>query len=161
MLKLLTSVLSILSDDILAVKTCKDILLFGLAKITSPPDGTRMTFLPGSTAKLMWTVDNSSFLGISQYSWHLSRDEKSNKTEQLASVLLGKINISQSSLPGVAVEKPATLILKNIDLSYNGTYYFLIVSHSLLTGYKVRVSRIVVYIAGKLFCYSVTPLIVI
>lgn len=136
----------------------RDILYFGLAKITSPPDGTRMTFLPGSTAKLKWTVDNSSFLGISQYSWHFARDD-SNKTERLASILLGTINISQSSLPGVAVEKPATLILRNIDLSYNGTYHFLIVSYSLLTGYRVRASRIVLYIAGKLFRYSVTPLL--
>ena len=111
-----------------------------------------MTFLPGSTAVLKWTYDNSSFPESSKYVWIFSRN--GNKTEILASIQFGQVNISENSLPGVAVEKPATLILSNIDLSYNGTYHFAIVSFSFLTGLSIRSSGVVVYIAGELFFYT-------
>ena len=47
-----------------------------------------------------------------------------------------------TSLYDVAVEKPATLVLKNVNLTYNGTYEF-----SLVAGGS---SSVVIYIAGKL-----------
>ena len=51
--------------------------------------------------------------------------------------------IYKSSLPEVAVEKPATLILKNVDLRYNGTYLFR------LDGFFHSEAEILVFIAGK------------
>ena len=54
--------------------------------------------------------------------------------------------IYNSSLPEVAVEKPATLILKNVDLRYNGTYQFR------LLGLFFSEAKILVFIAGK--CYT-------
>ena len=59
-------------------------------------------------------------------------------------------NITNSSLPRVAVEKPASLILENVDLSYNGTYKFLILSLD-STFLIPHTSEVVVYIVGKLF----------
>ena len=40
---------------------CVKHVFFYLEKITSPPNGTRLTFLPGSTAKLQWTYNCSGF----------------------------------------------------------------------------------------------------
>ena len=43
-----------------------------------------------------------------------------------------------------AVEKPATLVLKNVNLTYDGTYQF-------LPSPSASASEVIVYIAGKFF----------
>lgn len=48
-----------------------------------------------------------------------------------------------SSLHNVEIETPTTLILKNIDVNYVGTYQFV------LTPSREAVSIVLVYIAGK------------
>ena len=55
-----------------------------------------------------------------------------------------KPHIYNSSLPEVTVEKPATLILKNVDLRYNGTYLF-----QLVVLFHYSSAEILVFIAGK------------
>ena len=44
----------------------------------------------------------------------------------------------------VAVEKPATLVLKNVNLTYDGTYQFSLIP-------SAGASEVIVYIAGKFF----------
>ena len=141
-----------------------------LGKITSPPDGTRLTFLPGSTEKIQWTFDDDISLrhrgrvDLSDRSWYFTSSDGSQR-ERLATIYFdGEPGILNSSLPGVAIEKPATLVLKNIDLRNNGTYRFQlrIYFHFFHRRYSRRTERrkfrhrhineeneVVVYVAGK------------
>ena len=138
-----------------------------LGKITSPPDGTRLTFLPGSTEKIQWTFDDDislrrrGELSVDR-SWYFTSSDGSQR-ERLATIYFdGEPGILNSSLPGVAIEKPATLVLKNIDLRNNGTYRFQLRNYFRFTRlwYSRRTERhkfrhineeneVVVYVAGK------------
>ena len=119
----------------------------------SPPDGTRLTFLPGSTAKLEWTYNCSTYCHhgplhhfLFSREWYFTSND-GGQTEKLARIYEDeKPQIYNSSLPEVAVEKPATLILRNVDLRYNGTYRF-----TMYGWFYFRYSRaeILVFIAGK------------
>ena len=118
----------------------------------SPPDGTRLTFLPGSTAKLQWTYNCSALCYRYRLRWFerwrfwYFTSSDGGQTESLASIYRdSKPVIHNSSLPEVAVEKPGTLILKNVDLRYNGTYVFII------ERLFYSQAEILVFIAGK--CY--------
>ena len=75
-----------------------------------------------------------------------------SQTEFLARIVLDREPvIFNISLPGVAVEKPGSLILENVNLSYNGTYKFLIwVREGIIV--IPQASEVVVHILGKLFC---------
>ena len=110
-----------------------------------------MTFLPGSTAKLQWTYNCSTYCYPgSQHQYLYSRTWYFNsidggQTESLARIYRdSKPVIFNSSLPEVGVEKPATLILKNVDLRYNGTYQF-----TLDGWFYYSQAEILVFIAGK------------
>ena len=109
----------------------------------SPPDGTRLTFLPGSTAKLQWTYTCSAYCRVLRRLWYFTSSDGGQR-EHLATIYGDdEPRIYNSSLPEVAVEKPATLILKNVDLRYNGTYQF----YNL--GLFFSQAEILVFIAGK------------
>ena len=55
--------------------------------------------------------------------WFFTRD--GSKEEEIARKFrTNDAIISNSSLPGVATENPATLVLKNVDVRYNGKYRF-------------------------------------
>ena len=128
---------------------CKTCVYLGVNIL--PPDGTRLTFLPGSTAKLQWTYNCSEFCDLywrykyRRLFWYFTSSD-GGQTERLARTYRDdKFRIYNSSLPEVTVEKPATLILKNVDLRYNGTYLFTI-RRPLFSR-----AEILVFIAGK--CY--------
>ena len=60
-------------------------------------------------------------------------------------------SIYNISLPGVEIEKPATLVLRNVDLRYNGTYIFTLATASLhLT------SEVTLFVPGKLISFFVS-----
>ena len=114
-----------------------------------------MMFLPGSTAKLQWTYNCSEFCDLywryryrRRLDWYFTSSD-GGQTERLAGSRIyrdSKPVIYNSSLPDVCVQKPATLILKNVDLRYNGTYLFQ------LDGlFHYSRAQILVFIAGK--CY--------
>ena len=110
----------------------------------SPPDGTRLTFLPGSTAKLQLTYNCSEYCRHVLRRWWYFTSSDGGQSEHLATIYGDdEPRMYNSSLPEVAVEKPATLILKNVDLRYNGTYQFY------LFGGFVSEAKILVFIAGK------------
>ena len=70
-----------------------------------------------------------------------------DKTEDLAVIHTDRSPIIvNSSLPGIEVVKPATLVLKNVDLRYNGTYQFTVVGIS--SGSE---SYVHLFVVGKLF----------
>ena len=114
-----------------------------LGQITSPLDGTNLTFLPGSTAKIQWKFGND-INTVQARIWYFTGSDGSE------SVIARIVDddppreIPNNTLPGVTIEKPATLVLNNVDKRYNGKYRF----HLLATGVGGNF-RVVVFIAGK------------
>jgi hypothetical protein len=81
--------------------------------------------LPGSTAKLKWSfVGNPARASLL---WYFTRRGGSKAEELAIKYRTMDVLIANSSLPGVAIETPATLVLKNVDERYNGKYYFNVV----------------------------------
>ena len=89
--------------------------------ITSPRDGTELTFPPGSSRNITWTFDDAK---TASRTWSFTSSGGSG------SGLLGTIisdldpQTTTDVLPGVDIIKPATLALSNVDQNYNGTYTF-------------------------------------
>ena len=99
-----------------------------------------MTFVPGSTKKIMWSfTDDVNNIVLRSWSFTPSDSRPSVVLAIIASD--GDVQILTTSYE-FAVEKPATLVLKNVNLTYNGIYEF-----SLSPGGSS--SDVFVYIAGK------------
>ena len=99
--------------------------------------------LPGSTARLKWSFKGDP--SRASLFWYFTR-RGSSKEEGLAVKLRTDYPIIfNSSLPGVAIDTPATLILKNVSERYNGKYRFDVA----VAGGGGLNSIVVVYIAGK------------
>ena len=122
-----------------------------LGRIISPAQDTEYLFWPGSTPNITWRFDNSVppiYYPSHHYRvWHFTRirirDGSTSSEEMVAHIYDDDVpEIRWSNLSGVnvGIEKPATLILKNVDQSYNGVYQFTVY------GEKRRVR---VFIAGK------------
>jgi hypothetical protein len=114
-----------------------------LGKINLPPGGGRLFFVKGSTAKIKWSFDESVNISkIFSRAWNFVNRASS-------SALIARINddddpdIKTSMLPGIAIEKPATLVLKDVDLRYSGTYTFTV------GGDDSGSSEVTVFIVGK------------
>ena len=91
--------------------------------ITSPRDGTELTFPPGSSRNITWTFDDAK---AAYRGWSFT------SSDGLGSGLLGAIisefdpQTTTDVLPGVDIIKPGTLALSNVDQNYNGTYTFVL-----------------------------------
>ncbi|CAB3986932.1 B-cell receptor CD22-like isoform X1 [Paramuricea clavata] len=126
-----------------------------LGQVQPPSNGTRLIFFPGSTVKIDW-----SYVGdISQVDlrfWFFNSSDGS-RTGRLARVLEDGDPGQQdfSLIPRFEIDKPATLILKNVDQSYNGMYTFSLLDKK---SAQPQTSEVVVFIAKKptvtLTCYS-------
>ncbi|CAB4037301.1 hemicentin-1-like isoform X1 [Paramuricea clavata] len=112
------------------------IILFGLSfvlfpcrgQITSPPDGTRFTFLNGSTANITWLF-KGDISKVDSRVWYLTSSDGSINAKRLPRIIDDeKPRIYESGLSGVGIVKPATLVLKNVDQTYDGTYRFSLVA---------------------------------
>ncbi|CAB3986179.1 B-cell receptor CD22-like [Paramuricea clavata] len=114
----------------------------GLGVIISPRDGTKLTFVPGSSRNITWTFDDAK----AAY-----RDWSFTSSDGLGSGLLGGIvsdfepQTTTDVLPGVNIIKPGTLALSNVDQNYNGTYTFLLK----VNGKPDDTSDVIVFIAIK------------
>ena len=98
-----------------------------------------MTVTPGSTGRIVWSFDDKIQSFTSRLWTMVSNDGQ--RAVGLAKISSdGDVQIL-TSLYDVTVEKPGTLVLKNVNLTYNGTYQF-----SLAPGGH---SAVLVYIAGK------------
>ena len=113
-----------------------------LGNIIPPSAGNILIFSNGSTAKIKWSLDLSlSSVKIHRF-WNF-RNSRDGKAVALADITrVGKTDII-TKLYTVDVEKPATLVLKNVNGSYNGTYTFYILSPRLTS------SQVHVFIAGR------------
>ena len=103
-------------------------------------NGINVTFTPGSTEKIVWSFTDD----IKSFSLRLWTFTPSDGRPSVVLAIIvgdGNVQIVTTSYE-FAVEKPATLVLKNINLTYDGTYEF-----SLSSG--AGSSEVFVYIAGK------------
>ncbi len=63
----------------------------------------------------------------------------SSQVELLVAILSDQApQVYNSSLSGVSIEKPATLVLKDVDLSYNGTYQFQLLASGSVEVFAVK-----------------------
>ena len=79
-----------------------------------------MTVLPGSTVNITWSFNNDVSQVTSRV-WYFTSSDGSFVDERLAVIIFDgqpQINIG---LSGVSIAKPATLLLKNVNQTYNGT----------------------------------------
>ena len=106
---------------------------------------------PGTTARLKWRISIDIDPSQSTLLWYFTRRSAGSKEELIATIFRNIINGTyNSSLPGVATEKPATLVLKNVNCSYNGKYRF--AATMISTGNIVSSeSSVELFVAGKFF----------
>ncbi|XP_028413748.1 opioid-binding protein/cell adhesion molecule-like isoform X2 [Dendronephthya gigantea] len=96
-----------------------------------PSNGSDLVFLPGSTARINWTFDDD-ISTVRFRDWSFTSTDGSFKGLALASISRDGGIIIETALLEVAVEKPATLVLKNVNNSYDGKYKFLLFATSSL-----------------------------
>ena len=101
-----------------------------------------MTFISGSTGRIMWSFDDD-------IKWYSTRTWTFTPTDGQPLVGLARISGDRAvqlftTSYEFAVEKPATLVLKNVNLTYDGTYQFSL-------SQDAGASEVIVYIAGKFF----------
>ena len=103
-----------------------------------------MTVLPGSTVNITWSI-NDDISRVSFREWHFTSSDGLFVRKPLASIIRdSQPQIDNSDLSGVSIVKPATLLLKNVNQTYDGTYRF-----DLLGPGGGRSARVVVFIASK------------
>ena len=96
-----------------------------------------MVFARGSTTKIKWS--------IAIRAWSFTRSQ-GTLTEWIGYIIGDNDpKIENSSLPNVAIEKPATLILKHVNTNYSGTYGFGIIVGS----GQESIFEVVVFIGSK------------
>jgi hypothetical protein len=115
-----------------------------IGQITSPPKGTKLIFLPGSTVNITWSFSNNISTVLSR-AWYFTSSDGSFSAKRLAIITKNEEpKIDESGLSGVTIVKPATLILKNVNQSYDGTYQFFLLALRNSGTFDVRV-----FIASK------------
>ena len=103
-----------------------------------------MTVLPGSTVNIEWLFNDDVSQVISR-TWYFTSSDGSFVNERLASIIFDDDpQIENSGLSGVSIVKPATLFLKNVNQTYDGTYRF-----DLSSPGGGRSAQVVVFIASK------------
>ena len=102
-----------------------------------------MTVLPGSTVNITWSFNDDVSQVFSRV-WYFTSSDGSFVDERLARIIDDENpQIFNIGLSGVSIVKPATLLLKNVNQTYDGTYRFD------LTGLVGGRSEVVVFIASK------------
>ena len=104
-----------------------------------PPNGTSVIFIPGTTEKFVWSFDDYIY-SFSNRLWVFVPSDGRRRVSLAEIRGDGDVQILTTSYD-VAVEKPATLVLKNVGLTYDGTYQFSL--------YPGGTSEVVVSIAVK------------
>ncbi|XP_046858272.1 uncharacterized protein LOC124451700 isoform X2 [Xenia sp. Carnegie-2017] len=114
----------------LVFSTVTLITFFGLAKgiITSPPDGQKFVFSPGSSHKITWRLNNIGNFVFRKWTFR-TFDTPSSEAKVIVRIYDDKEPVYDASVLksfGLDVEvfKPATLMLKKVNQSYIGVYKF-------------------------------------
>ena len=122
--------------------------MYCLGQIKPPTNGTPLTFLPGTNGKIDW-----SYVGaISQIvlrKWFFKSMDGSRRGDLIV-IFEDREPVSKnlSLLPRFKIEKPATLILINVDETYNGMYTFVLIRKDYSS--DIDTSEVTIYIAGKI-----------
>ena len=104
-----------------------------------------MTVLPGSTVNITWSF-NDDVSQVFSRNWVFTSSDGSFVNKRLASINNDENpQIFNIGLSGVSIVKPATLLLKNVNQTYDGTYRFQLSAPGGGSPFKV-----VVFIASKL-----------
>ncbi|XP_028397084.1 hemicentin-1-like [Dendronephthya gigantea] len=101
-----------------------------------------MTMLPGSTGKIVWSFDDDLSVVFSR-SWAFTSTDGSFSNTVLTRIAADGAATIFFSFPVITVEKPATLVLKNVNRSYDGKYKFTLQARSDTS------SEVTVFIAEK------------
>ena len=121
-------------------------------------DGDRVVLPPEGLAKVQWQFNVKDIKKVTSRYWYFTSSDGTFDDEFLAQIDGdGTPVIKSKRLAGLKIEKPATLVLKNVNQSYNGSYVFHIVA-----GSGGSVSKVTVIIAGmfspnKSFGFSTNP----
>ena len=102
-----------------------------------------MTVLPGSNVNITWSFNDDVSQVIARV-WYFTSSDGSFVNERLARIINdGVPQIFNIGLSGVSIIKPATLHLRNVNQTYDGTYRFVLV------GNNDDSSGVVIFIASK------------
>ena len=106
-----------------------------------------MIFSNEPIAKIKWSLDgNLPTTSIRFRSWSF-KSSSGGKEKSLAQISGDDPSQILTKLYEIDIEKPATLVLKNVNESYDGTYEFTLISSG------TNISEVVVFIAGKFHYY--------
>jgi hypothetical protein len=117
-------------------------------EIISPAEGTTYYFTPGSTKRLTWkfTCDDISNC-VKGRNWLFTPMDASSDEKRILASITNNDTSTPFSPTGLSfeIEKPSTLLLKNVNRSYSGTYEFSVMAGSM------NYSRVTVFITGIRF----------
>ena len=103
-------------------------------------NGTSLTISSGSTARILWTFDDN-IQSLTRRYWSFT--PRNGTWTVLAYIIGNGPVVPLTSLYDFEVRKPATLILKNVNETYNGAYKFALVPSS-----SPGEDEVTVFIAG-------------
>ena len=106
-----------------------------------PPSGTKLIFLNGTTARIEWILIDVTDIDFRKWSFTSSNGKIVD--ENLAIIIDDDPPVIRTRLLNVTVEPPATLVLNNVNKTYDGTYKFF------LSANPSSLVHVVVFIAGK------------
>lgn len=116
-----------------------------VGQIKPPPNGNKLIFAPGSNARIHWTFDIKRKHKLEKRAWYFTSTDGTFDSETIAEIHgTEDPKILNSGLTGVTIEGNATLVLKNVNQSYDGEYLF-----TLSAGASTSSSTVTVIIAGK------------
>lgn len=103
-----------------------------------------MVILPGSNARITWTFDDD-ISKVDSRSWFFTSSNDSAKRTLAVILLTAAPVLFHESLPEFNIIPPGTLVLRNVNESYDGTYEF----ELNVNGQPVDTSTVGVFIASK------------
>ena len=115
-----------------------------VGRISLPPAGKTLTILPGSNTRIEWSLAGAVGFGDTRFWTFISRNGSINVIARIVDD--NEPEIFAKNLLKIEIEKPATLVLNNVNDSYNGVYRFEIWPR---VGSTVK-SNVTVYVASKL-----------
>ena len=113
-------------------------------QIIPPTNGTKLTFLPGTTRKIDWSVVSTSQIRLRSWSFKSTDGSRKGDLTGFNGVTYDPKNLSL--IPRFEIEEPATLILQNVDDRYDGMYTFRLIRRNVVE----ERSKVTVIIAGKI-----------
>ena len=119
-------------------------LYYCSGQIIQPTNGTKLTFLPGTTGKIDWSVVSTLDIRVRTWSFKSTDGSRTGDLTGIIGTIQEPKNLSL--IPRFKIEEPATLILENVDDRYDGMYTFRLRRRNVAE----EMSEVTVIIAGKI-----------